>query len=75
MMWEFVYLKTDLHPASHILPMDINELCASPYRILPSMSVLGSCGNANLHSLVDIILPPFGSLTMIGVFMLIFNRG
>ena len=24
MMWIFVYVKTDFHPTSHILPMDIN---------------------------------------------------
>ena len=30
------------------------------------MSVSGSCGNAHLHSLVDIISPPFGNLTVIG---------
>ena len=59
-------VNTDLHPASHILLMDINELCVIPSRIWTSPSVLGICDNANIHSLFGIIFPPFGSPAVIG---------
>ena len=40
--------------------MDIDEVCVLPARICPSLSVLGSYGNANVHSLIDIYFRPFG---------------
>ena len=46
--------------------MDISELYVSPASICPSLAVSGSCGNANLHYLVGIILPQFGIPTVIG---------
>ena len=46
--------------------MDINELFVSPARICPSISFRGSCGNENIHYLVDLIVNPFGRLTIIG---------
>ena len=72
MMLTFVYVKTNLHPVSHILPMDINELRVSPARIYPSLFVSGNCSNAKLHSLVNIILPPFGNPTVIVGFCMMF---
>ena len=62
----FVYVKTALNPVSHNFPMDISELCVSPDMICPSLDVSGSCGNANVHYLVDINFPPFWSPNMIG---------
>ena len=46
--------------------MDINDLCASPSRIFPSRDFGRSWGNANVHSLFDIIVAPFVSPTVIG---------
>ena len=66
MMCKYVCVKTALYPASHILPMDINELCVSPDRICPYLEFGGICGNANVHYLVDIIVTPFGRPTVIG---------
>ena len=66
-LWMFVYFNIDLHPASRILWMEISELCASPARICPCLAVSGSSGNANLHSLVDIVFPPFDIPTVVGV--------
>ena len=60
MMWICVCVNTDLHPASHILLMDINELCVIPSRIWTSPSVLGIFYNANIHSLFGIIFLHFG---------------
>ena len=65
-MRTFVDVKSDLHPASHILPMDISELCVNPSSIWPYLDVSGSFSNADLHSLVDIILPPSGIPTVVG---------
>ena len=62
----FAYVKTYLYPESNIFLMEISELCISPTRIFPPLSVSGSCNNDNLHSLVDIIFPPFVSPTVIG---------
>ena len=64
-MCTFVCVDNAFHSASHILLMDINELCDVPSMIWPYLSVLGSCGNNNAHYLVDIIFPPFGSPTVI----------
>ena len=61
-----MYVETSLHPAYHILPMKINKLCVGPIRIWSSMDVSGSCVNSNLHSSVEIMLPPFWSPTVIG---------
>ena len=63
-------MNNALHIESNILTIDISEPCVSTARIWPCMAVSGSCGNANLHSLVCIIFPTFGSPTMIRV---IFN--
>ena len=52
--------------------MDINGLCVSPSRIWPSLESLGSCGNSNVNYLVDIIVTPFGSTTVIGRLLAIF---
>ena len=68
-MREFVCVKTALHPSSKNFPMGITELCVSTSRIWPSIDFGGSCGNDNLHLLVDIIFPPFGRPTVIGVFL------
>ena len=65
MMWTFACVKTALYSASHILTMDSNYLCGSPDRIWTSLSFGGGCGNVNVHSLVDIIVPPFGMPTVI----------
>ena len=65
MMCTFVYTNTDLHPTSHILLMDISELCVNSDSICPSMDVPVCYGNSNLHSLVDIVFPHFGSPTVI----------
>ena len=59
-------MKADLHPASHILTTEISKLCGGPDRIYPLMKFSGICGNADLHSMVDITFTPFGSLTLIG---------
>ena len=75
MMWKCLYVKTALHTTSQILHMDINELCVSPAMICPSISVLRSFGNANVHPLVDIIFPPFGSPTVIVFFDVVCSWG
>ena len=59
-------MKTALHPASHIFPVDSNELCVSLDSIWPSLAFWGSWDNTNVHSLSDIILPPFVRPTVIG---------
>ena len=64
-------MKNALITASRILPMDISEICVSPARIFPSIDFGGSCGNDNLHLLVDIIFPPFGSTTVVGGFLIV----
>ena len=61
-------MNISFHSESHIFLMDINEICVSPARIWPSLAVSGSFVNENLHSLVDIMLPPFRSTTVIGSF-------
>ena len=66
MMWKFLCVNTDLHPASKILPMEINELCVSPDRICTPIYFWGSWGNANVHYLFDLIVTPFVSTTVIG---------
>ena len=38
-VWKFVYVNTALYPSSHILYMEINELCVSRDRIQPSLAV------------------------------------
>ena len=65
-MWMFLYVNNALHHASNIFPVKISEVCVSPDRMCPSLAVSGSCGNVNLHYLVDIFFPPFGSTTLIG---------
>ena len=60
-----MYVKNDVNPASFTFPVDMNELCVSHDKIWTYMNVLGRSGNANLHSLVDIILSPFGNPTVI----------
>ena len=65
MMWPFMCVQNAFNPASHILPMNINELFFSPASIWTSIAVLGSWGNANANYLADIIFPPFGSPTVI----------
>ena len=79
MIWKFVYVKTALYPLSHIFTMEISELCVRPSRIWPSMDVPGICSNTYIHSLVDTILPPFGSPTvireMLNVFCLLVSLG
>ena len=60
--------KADFQPASHILPTYFNELCVSPASIWTYLAVLLGFGNVNVHYLVDIILPPFGIPTVIGIF-------
>ena len=69
MMWKFLCVNTALHPASHIFPVDINELCLSTASIWSFLAILGSCGNAYAHYLVDIMFPPFGgpNVTRVGV--------
>ena len=59
-------MKIDFYSEPQILPMEISEMCVSTDRIYPYMTVSGSCDNTNLHSLVDLIWPPFGSPTVIG---------
>ena len=54
-MWTSLYMKTSLYPESHILIMEIIELCVGPTRIWTSMDVSRSCENGNLQSLVDIV--------------------
>ena len=46
--------------------MGINGLCGSPSRIRLYLDFLGSWGNANMQSLFDLIVTPFGSPTLIG---------
>ena len=65
MMWKFLCVNTDLHPASKIFPMEINELCVSPDRICTPLYFWGSWGNANVNYLFDLIVPSFGSTTVI----------
>ena len=65
-MWTFVCVKNTLHPASQLLSIEINELCVSPCIIWPYIYFGGSCGNSIIHSLVDIIVPQFGSTTLVG---------
>ena len=45
--------------------MDMNALCVSHDRICLSLDFLGSFGNVNVHYLVDLVVPPFGSPTTI----------
>ena len=66
MMWTFACVKTALHPESHMLPMETNEIYVSPASTIPSLDFWGSYGNANVHYLVDLIVPPFVSPTVIG---------
>ena len=65
MMWTFLCVNTDFNPTPHILLMEINELCISPARIWNYLSILVSCGNENVYYLVNMIVPPFGSPTVI----------
>ena len=59
-------MKTAFHPISHIFMIDISDLCVSPDMICPSLAVLESCRNANLHSLVYLIWPTFGGTNVRG---------
>ena len=65
MMWKFLCVKNALHPESHILR------CISIQCVLvligydPLLIVLGSWGNANVNHLFDLIVPSFGSTTVI----------
>ena len=63
----FICVKILFHHVLHMLPMNINEFCFSPDMIWPSPAVLGGYANANVHSLVNINVSPFGTPTMIGV--------
>ena len=65
-MWAFLCVKTEFHPASYILTMEINERCVSPARIYPPIYFGGSCGNANEYYFVDSIVSPFRRPTVIG---------
>ena len=60
--------KNAFQPASHIFPMESNELCVITTRIWTSLDFLGSCGNDIVHYLFDIVVTIFGSPTMIGWF-------
>ena len=62
----FICVKILFHPVLHMLPMNINEFFFSPDMIWPSPAVLGGYANANVHSLVNINVSPFGTPTMIG---------
>ena len=50
-------LETALNTAPHIFPIKISEIYVNTQRIFPSLAVSGSCGDKNLHYLVDIVLP------------------
>ena len=65
-------VNNSFKPASQILPMDINKLCVGISEIFPSLYFWMICGNANAHSLVDVIFPPFGRPTMIWIFWMPF---
>ena len=66
-----VCVNTDLHLASHIFLVDINEICVSPNRVWPYIILGSSCGNDNVHSLVDIIVPPFCIPTVSGLLAIV----
>ena len=65
-IWTFLCLKTSLHPASQNFPMKINELYVGPDMIWTSSYFGGSSSNVNVNSLFDIIITPFGRITLIG---------
>ena len=68
MMWKCFFVNNTLHPESHILLIEINELCVSPDRIWPSINVLRNSGNVNVQYLVNRIVPIFCSPTVIMFF-------
>ena len=47
-------------------------MCFSPDGIWPSLDFGGICGNANVRSLVDLIVFPFGRPTFIGGLLAVF---
>ena len=65
MMWTFLFLKSNLHPASQSSPMNTSEICVSLDIVCPSMEFPAICGNSNFHSLIDFVSPPFRSPTLI----------
>ena len=65
-------MNTAFHTVSLTLKMGVDKLCVSTSRIWTYLAVSGSCGNANLYSLVDIILSPFWSPNAIGLYYIIF---
>ena len=65
MTWTLVPVNNTLYSASHMFLMGITVLCVTPAKICPYLAVSGTCGNANFHSLVRIILPLFGIPTLI----------
>ena len=75
-MWKFVLVKTVLHPASNIYPIEISEMFVITARMCPSLELSGICGNDNFHSLVDLIWTLFGSPTVIeGVVIFVVSWG
>ena len=76
MMWTFVFVKSNLHPESQSSPMDMSEIFVSLDIVCPSMEFPGSCGNANFHSMIDFVSPPFRSPTLIwGVLIVVGSWG
>ena len=53
----YLILKVTVQPASHIVPMEINE-CFMFGNICACLHVLGNIGKFNSHSILDIIIGP-----------------